>query len=239
MELRIKHTTGFVYDAPARASYHEARLTPLSDARQTVRSPHLDVDPQPWSTSYTDYWGARVTAFEVLQAHAELTVTATSSVRTTAAPPPAVVLGWDDLAEPRVVDELAEFLVVGEAVRPSADLALRAAKLVADGARPGEVALEVCRDAGVLEVIGALRSVGLPCRYVSGYVLEHGTPQAWLEWWDGAWQPFDPVMGAAPGDDHVTRAVGRDPSDVRALRGICTGAGVGRLVDEVEMTRLA
>lgn len=235
MELRIKHTTGFVYDAPARAAYHEARLTPLSDARQSVRNPHIDVDPQPWSTTYTDYWGARVMAFEVLQAHDTLTVTATSTVRTAAAQPPGAVLTWDDLADPRVVDELAEFLVVGPAVRPSEDLASRAAKLVADGARPGEVALEICREGELLGLIGALRGVGLPCRYVSGYVLGHATSQAWLEWWDGVWQPFDPARGAAPGETHVTRAVGRDADDVRALRGICTGSAAARLVDEVQV----
>lgn len=234
MELRIKHTTGFVYDAPARASYLEARLTPLSDTRQSVRNPHLEVEPQPWSTTYTDYWGTRVTAFEVLQAHGALTVVATATVRTTAAPEPTNELSWDDLADPRVCDDLAEFL--GGA--PSGDLGLQAATLVAGGARPGEVAREVCRAGDATAAVAALREVGLPCRHVSGYLLGRETPHAWLEWWDGTWQAFDPAADSAPGEGHVTRAIGRSAADVTPLRGICTGTPLATGVDEVQVTRL-
>lgn len=237
MELRIKHTVGLVYDATAATSYLEARLTPVSDGRQSVRNPHLDVDPQPWSTTYTDYWGARVAAFEVRQPHESVTVTATSSVRTTAVPASGATLSWDELAAPRVADELSEFLVVGGSL-PPADLGLRATKLVAEGALPGEVALEVCQGAQVADALAALREVGVPCRYVSGYVLGRSEPHEWLEWWDGSWQAFDPAAGEAPGEGHVTRAVGRSAADVRSLRGVATGAAVVSRIDTVQMTQL-
>ncbi len=238
MELRIKHVTGYRYDAPVSASHHEARLTPITDARQTVRNPHVDVDPAPWSTAYTDYWGTRVTAFEITSPHPTLTVTATSTVRTQAAPEPTDTLTWEDLADPRLVDELVEFLTVGDLTRPPADLTGLAASLVASGARPGAVAREVSAAGSVEHAIGALREAGLPCRYVRGYVLGRDTPQAWLEWWDGAWQGFDPVTGAAPGDGHVAVAMGRDSADVRPLRGICTGAETATLFDEVQVTKV-
>lgn len=236
MELRIKHTVGLVYDAPASASYLEARLTPLADGRQSVRNPHLDVDPQPWSTTYTDYWGAHVTAFEVLQEHASVTVTATCAVQTRPLPAPADSLTWDDLADPRLLDELAEFLVGG--ALPPADLGSLASKLVADSLPPGEVAREVCRGAAIADAIDALRGVGLPCRLVSGYVLGRSESHAWLEWWDGVWQPYDPAVEDVPGERHVTRAVGRSAADVRALRGIHTGASAATPVDLVEITAL-
>ncbi|MEO5708417.1 MAG: transglutaminase N-terminal domain-containing protein [Nocardioidaceae bacterium] len=43
----------------------------------------IDVSPTPWSQSYRDYWGTEVTAFEVLDQHNELTVTATRPCRST------------------------------------------------------------------------------------------------------------------------------------------------------------
>lgn len=236
MELRLAHTVGFVYDAAVRASYHEARLTPLSDSRQAVRNPRIDVDPQPWSTTYTDYWGTQVTAFEVLQGHQSLTVTSTATVRTRAAEDPADALGWTDLADPHLLDGLAEFLVVDSL--PPADLSSLAGKLVADGVCPGEVAREVCALGALDDAIGALREAGLPCRFVSGYVLGRERPHAWLEWWDGSWQAFDPAIGQVPGEGHVTRAAGRSAADVRPLRGIHTGAGVAEARDSVEISPL-
>ena len=114
MELRITHVTGFEYDGQVSASYNEARMTPLTDATQTVRHARIDVEPQPWSASYADYWGTTVTAFEVLDPHRELTVTATSTVRTTPARELAVRASWEELADPGVSSELAEFLTLTE-----------------------------------------------------------------------------------------------------------------------------
>ena len=82
MQLKIVHTTGFAYDGGAVASYNEARLTPQTVGKQIVVHTRLDVQPAPWTWSYRDYWGSQVTAFEVLDPHVELTVTATATVHT-------------------------------------------------------------------------------------------------------------------------------------------------------------
>lgn len=279
MELKIVHVTGFSYDGLVRASYNEARLTPLSDAHQTVRHARIDVAPQPWAQTYRDYWGTTVTAFEVLDPHRELTVTATSAVRTSARAEPTPVGTWDELADPRLVDDLAELFTVSDRVRPPEDLRALVADLVADDGPPGAVAREVCRlvhqevdyrpgstdvhaeaatawrqRSGVCQdiahlVAGALRSVGIPCRYVSGYLLPrhdaavgdvaHGESHAWVEWWDRGWQAFDPTNDQPPGERHVTVASGRDYADVRPLSGIYTGAATSRMFVDVQFTRLA
>lgn len=280
MQLRIVHVTGFEYDDLVSASYNEARMTPQTSAHQTVSHSRVDVSPYPWAQSYRDYWDTMVTAFEVLGPHRELTVTATSVVRTGARAAPEVPggIGWEELADPVLLDELAEHLGITPRVRPPSDLADKAHALVADGASPREIALAVARlvhdevaylpgstdvhaeaataweqRSGVCQdiahlMVGALRSVGVPARYVSGYLLPksdpavgeevHGESHAWVEWWDGAWTAYDPTNDQPPGERHVTVATGRDYADVRPLSGIYTGAGTSRMFVDVQMTRL-
>ncbi len=91
----------------------------------------------------------------------------------------------------------------------------------------------VCQDMAHL-VLGALRSVGIPARYVSGYLMpsrsgELGVPyagesHAWIQFWDDGWVGADPTNNIRPGDLHVEVAVGRDYRDVAPLTGIFTGS---------------
>ena len=60
-------------------------MTPLTTARPERAARRLEVTPTPWSSAYPDYWGSRVTTFEVHDPHTELTVVATSIVETSAA----------------------------------------------------------------------------------------------------------------------------------------------------------
>jgi transglutaminase-like putative cysteine protease len=109
----------------------------------------------------------------------------------------------------------------------------------------------VCQDFAHL-LIGALRSAGLPARYVSGYLLTQaagGAPvmlgadasHAWAQVWcpgtpgvpqSGAhagWLSLDPTNDVVPGAGHVRLAVGRDYGDVTPLRGVIRGGGRHRL----------
>jgi transglutaminase-like putative cysteine protease len=95
--LRILHQTGFHYGGEVTASYNEARMLPVSGARQLVLHSNLDVDPVSSHHQYTDYWGTRVLAFDVLAPHSELTITASSLVEVLAASPFVDGLGWDEL----------------------------------------------------------------------------------------------------------------------------------------------
>lgn len=95
----------------------------------------------------------------------------------------------------------------------------------------------VCQDFAHL-MIGALRSLGLAARYVSGYLLTHppeGQPRlvgadashAWAAVWcpQNGWVALDPTNDVAVGQDHVTLAWGRDYADVAPLRGVIRGGG--------------
>ena len=105
----------------------------------------------------------------------------------------------------------------------------------------------VCQDFAHLQ-IGCLRSLGLPCRYVSGYLLTHPPPgrprlvgsdasHAWVAVHlpDFGWVDFDPTNGLMPSDQHITVACGRDFGDVTPVRGVILGGGAHELHVEVDV----
>jgi len=95
----------------------------------------------------------------------------------------------------------------------------------------------VCQDFAHL-YIGCLRSLGLPARYVSGYLLTTPPPgqpklvgadasHAWAAAWceEFGWVDFDPTNNIVPSLAHVTVAWGRDYSDVCPIKGVFIGGG--------------
>lgn len=98
----------------------------------------------------------------------------------------------------------------------------------------------VCQDFAHVGV-AALRSVGLPARYVSGYLETLPPPgqpkligadasHAWCSVWAGecGWVDFDPTNDQMPPQRHVTVAWGRDYDDVAPVRGVVIGPPGGQ-----------
>ena len=106
----------------------------------------------------------------------------------------------------------------------------------------------VCQDFAHV-MIACLRSVGLPARYVSGYLETLPPPgqakligtdasHAWVALWCGeswGWLDFDPTNDLMPSQRHVTLAWGRDFSDVSPLRGVTLGAGKQKITVAVDV----
>jgi transglutaminase-like putative cysteine protease len=95
----------------------------------------------------------------------------------------------------------------------------------------------VCQDFAHVE-IACLRALGLPARYVSGYIRTHPPPgrerlvgadasHAWVSVWTGeaGWIDLDPTNDRIAGDQHVTLAWGRDYADVAPIKGVILGGG--------------
>ncbi|WP_309648934.1 transglutaminase family protein [Nocardioides sp.] len=278
MQLRIIHTTTFEYDGKAVASYNQARLTPLTTPEQIVLHSRLEVSPAPWTYDYRDYFGTQVTAFEVVDPHETMTVTVNSTVQTHRPAPAPPSATWESLAEREVADRWTEYLTLPEMVAPPTDFAQRAKQVAADHELPGDAARDLCamvhdeveyipgatdvqshaalawqQRAGVCQdmvhlVIGGLRSMGIPARYVSGYFHPQAEPavgetvpgesHAWIEWWDDGWHAFDPTNDHVPCDRYVVVATGRDYRDVKPLSGIYSGAKTSRMHVDVTLTRL-
>lgn len=98
-----------------------------------------------------------------------------------------------------------------------------------------ELGQGVCQDFAQL-AIGCLRSVGLPARYVSGYIETQPPPgkvklegsdasHAWTSVLtpDGTWVDLDPTNNQFTDSRYIVSAWGRDFTDVSPLRGIVSG----------------
>jgi transglutaminase-like putative cysteine protease len=105
----------------------------------------------------------------------------------------------------------------------------------------------VCQDFAHLQ-IGCLRSLGLPARYVSGYLRTMPPPgrprlvgadasHAWCSAWCPGigWVDFDPTNNCVPSDGHITVAWGRDYSDVSPIYGVLLGGARHKLQVEVDV----
>ncbi|MBO1078130.1 transglutaminase family protein [Roseomonas haemaphysalidis] len=106
----------------------------------------------------------------------------------------------------------------------------------------------VCQDFAQLMITG-LRGLGLPARYVSGYIRTHPAPgsmalrgadqsHAWVGCWLGeadGWVDLDPTNDLVAGEEHVVLGWGRDFADVSPLRGIILGGGRHRLEVAVDL----
>jgi transglutaminase-like putative cysteine protease len=100
----------------------------------------------------------------------------------------------------------------------------------------------VCQDLAHL-FLGACRGLGLPSRYVSGYVHHPGevATHAWCQVWAGpevGWVDVDPTRGAFGDDDHVVIAVGRDYSDIPPNRGLWRGQADETIAVTVTVERI-
>lgn len=109
----------------------------------------------------------------------------------------------------------------------------------------------VCQDFAHI-MIGCLRSLGLPARYVSGYLETIPPPgqeklvgadasHAWVSLFCGealGWIDLDPTNDLLPGDRHITIAWGRDFLDVSPLRGVTWAAGEQWLLVGVDVKRM-
>ena len=107
----------------------------------------------------------------------------------------------------------------------------------------------VCQDFAHL-MTGCLRVLGLPARYVSGYILTTPPPghvkmvgadasHAWVSVFSPGlgWVDFDPTNDLVVDDEHVTLAWGRDFSDVAPMRGVILGGGDQELTVHVTVTQ--
>jgi transglutaminase-like putative cysteine protease len=276
--LRIKHVTGFTYAGLAHASYNEARMTPLTEPGQTTLFSQIEGTPGATTWRYRDYWGTAVTVFDLQRPHQQLKVTASSLVETALRPgEPTTSVDWATLRDDSTVDVHLEYLTPTELTTVDGELAETAASLVAGASPlpaahtiaewvrdtvayvPGSTGVRtsaqeayalrqgVCQDIAQLTA-ALLRCVGIPARYVSGYLHPRadaelgetvaGQSHAWVEWWTGEWVGFDPTNGSSIDQRHVVVARGRDYTDVTPLKGVYHGAPATDLGVTVEITRL-
>jgi transglutaminase-like putative cysteine protease len=254
-------------------------MLPIRDEGQVVFNSKLEIKPHPASHEFQDYFGTRVVMFEVLEPHAELEIVSTTTVELRDAGEPEAGLTWNQLeTQIERSLELRDAVTLSKRTAVPAELSKFAKKWAATSS-PAETAVAifayihktmkyqfgvtgvqsnaaeawsnkigVCQDFTHL-ALGAMRSVGIPARYVSGYLHPQVSPKlgetvlgeshAWVEWYAGEWVTNDPTNNLEITDRHIVVARGRDYDDVPPLRGVFAGGGESELFVSVEITREA
>jgi transglutaminase-like putative cysteine protease len=291
--LLIVHRTVLSYPDTVTTSYNEVRMQPSDEPGQAVLSARLEIDPFEGVLSYIDYFGTRVSAFDIHRPHRHLAVTATTTVETfppTESWPGAIPQGsfgvptsttpmtWEELEKSGADDRFEEFLTPTPLTALDDELHGISQEIKEASGSPSEAAGTVCEwvhrtltyEAGATGVstsaveaylarrgvcqdlshlaIGMLRSMGVPTRYVSGYLHPGGNIEigksvtgeshAWIEWFDGSWNRFDPTNLTAPGQAHVVVGRGRDYGDVPPVKGVYAGPDATGNEVTVRVTRL-
>jgi len=259
MQLTIDHETVYRYDDTVSHSTQYLRLTPASSGHQRVVSWQLEL-PVAASES-THAYGNILHVLTLDTPHSEIRLRAHGVVETSddwadeaEALPPPVFLRGSALTEPdAAICALAASHAA--AIAADAEAGLAALKLAVADAMPyssGVTAAEttasaalalgagVCQDHSHV-FIAACRSLGLPARYVSGYLLSdrdtHVASHAWAEVHAaGRWLGFDISNRMRPDRHHLKLAVGLDYSDASPVRGVRRGGGSEALQAHARVT---
>jgi transglutaminase-like putative cysteine protease len=246
MRISIGHVSRYVYSEPTKYSILALRLTPPSFQGQRVlewrvSAPGIDV-----VKPFRDGFGNMVHLSSCTEEHSETLIIAKGVVDTEDRA--GVVRGLADPAPIRVYRRFTprtmpteEIRALGSSSAAAPDIrgmhnlmhavrdaveytigATNAHTTATDALKEGK---GVCQDHAHV-FIAVARSLGIPARYVSGYILTGADEpsdanHAWAEaWLDGlGWVGFDPANGVCPTDKYVRLATGLDSTFAAPIRG--------------------
>jgi len=249
MRLHIRHVTSYSYDRPVDYSAQLMRLTPCEHAGQRVRSWRVTADGKPLARS-DDGYGNTLHLFTVARPHRGATIVAEGEVDTTDTqgvlrdtPERLPASYWLRSTPPTTPDAALRALAAEveffadpivrlhrlmELVRSRVDYVLGATTVMTTAAEALAKGSGVCQDHAHV-FIAAARLLGMPARYVSGYLMQGGgtatASHAWAEAHVAGfgWIGFDAANNICPTESYVRVAVGLDYGEAAPVRGIRRG----------------
>ena len=241
MRLEIVHTTRYRYSGPIAETVMEVRLRPMDGNAQRCLEFDLKISSGIEPRAYRDGYGNNVHYFNLVRPHASLSVTSTSVVETGGvldvdpgedlvqdflrfrspvqeAPGIHELAGRHPIADPssgpsvaNALDELT-LAISREFTYDRAVTNVYSAVDEVLALRAG-----VCQDFAHL-FIAVARTMGVPARYVSGYIHAPGAATTASHAWGEAWVPgrgwvgYDATHPVRAAENHVRVAVGRPPT---------------------------
>ena len=259
MKLEIVHSTRYRYDGPIAETVMEVRLQPMDGNGQRCVDFRLELSHGVKARSYMDGYGNHVHYFNLVRPHSGMSVISRSVVETgldrDANTGEELVQDFLRFRAPvKDVDgvrELARRHVIADASSPGGvEQALDELTLTISreftydrtvtnvySAVDDVLSLRagVCQDFAHL-FIAVARTMGVPARYVSGYIHTPGekvvaASHAWAEAWipGRGWVGFDATHPVRTTPHHVRLAVGRDYTDAAPTRGVYVGSATGTM----------
>lgn len=262
MRISIHHQTQYRFDQPVWHGVQRLRLTPRTCAVQQVLDWSVTVEGGVVECAYEDHNFNPVTLISLGAGIGEITVTCAGTVETrdtvgvlgahTGFMPLWLLTNQTALTRPgpKMRALAARFRIEdGNTIAMLHDLSTAVADAVVYEAghtgatTTAEAALAsgrgVCQDHAQV-FIGAARLLGLPARYVSGYLLmeDAGAAQASHGWAEVhvaglGWVGFDVSNGKCPDSSYVRLAVGADYRDAAPITSMAQGGGTANLSVEL------
>jgi transglutaminase-like putative cysteine protease len=274
MKLKVEHLTRFEYDAPVFETTTEVRLQPAGGpgSPQQLKSFSIAVEPNARIHNYADFYTNQVHYFTLLPPHNSLSIQTTSVVETGPgsfpADPKDQINIYDYTTQCRyiVFSEAAQAyaaglvqgqtgltpMVLAEKVCQAINREFQYQKGVTNVYSTVEEVLKqksgVCQDFAHV-MITICRILGLPARYVSGYVYggasedrQEGASHAWCEVLDREnelWAGFDPTHSTLKADErYIKIGHGRDYGDIPPVKGTYKGRATESLDVKVFVTAI-
>jgi transglutaminase-like putative cysteine protease len=243
VKFSITHQFSYAYESPVRLSTQYLRLTPRDTARQKVLGWKLDTPGQALRT--TDGYGNVLHVLTIDKPVSAIAIQAQGAVETSAAldepsdftgAPLSPLLFLRPTGLTRADEALGAF---AEKFRPGAGTlsGLRELAAAIHGRDPGGSAADAAH-----AFIACCRHLGVPARYVSGYVylMEKANGgiamHAWAEAWVvERWRSFDIAHDNPVGEAHIKIAVGADYLDACPVRGVRVGGGIETLMAQAQV----
>ena len=266
MRIVVTHVTRLDFGDEVSETVMDAHLGPRDDADQRVERFAVRLEPAGHVRRYEDGFGNVAHLLTNTRPHTFLQVTAESEVQTSMADPfqlppsppgPLDIIHRSDCLDPSpLVPRLA---IVEEMAAPfrsvmdndnAFDAVQRMTELIhrdftyQPGVTDVTTSIDeivagrrgVCQDFTHL-LLGMCRSLGIPARYASGYIVQRvhseadapsrgvGASHAWVEAFlpTHGWRGFDPTNNLVANEHYVKIAIGRDYSDVPPTRGTYHG----------------
>ncbi|WP_144156636.1 transglutaminase domain-containing protein [Paraburkholderia sp. BCC1885] len=263
MRIAIRHTSHYRYDQPVPYALQRLRLRPQSGPGQNVLEWRVTVDGVEPAVSWTDGFGNRADLVRHERNRHEIVIVAAGTVDTVDM---SGVYGFtSDLAPAWIYERETPLTRPGERIQALAD-SVRASSGQLDSLhrlmnevhgliayKPGSTGVGtdaestlrdgegVCQD-HAHAFIAAARRIGVPARYISGYLLmddraQQSASHAWAEAHvDGlGWVGFDAANNNCPDDRYVRMAMGLDYRDAMPVTGVRTGQGAETLTVEISV----
>ncbi len=242
MRLTIQHKTQYVYSEPVTYTIQHLRLWPLNGLGQHIKQWELNVNGH--LHRFFDTYGNIAHTLVIDEPHNKLLVSVSGEVETGVgglipmqSVPVPIFLRDTPLTEASIAMQAfaSQFDVhsldaMMEALRDKMEYIKGVTKVDTTAAQAFELGKGVCQD-HTHAFIGCCRSIGIPARYVSGYLFtEDGSlmqTHAWPEVWvNNNWHGMDVSNGVKVDEMHVRVATGLDYRSASPVTGTRNGGGI-------------
>lgn len=252
MKLSIRHRTHYSYTpAPARAALR-LKLHPPQTTSQMPGPWKVTINGTEHTPLLTDPLGNRVVLWNSLSPMPEIEIISEGTIETTDTTgvlgglvqmsPPGVFLRTSPLAKPdeaiRAIADgiegdsaLERLHMLSAQIHAAIDYRAGVTDATTTAAEATALSAGVCQDQAHV-FIAAARSMGVPARYVTGYMADFEledrqgeASHAWAEAWVPGlgWTGFDITNQLCPTDAYVRIATGFDAEDAAPVRGVLGG----------------